>query len=389
MKYKNNEYPTIVITANILGAILNFWTELLKFLISKGYTVYCIGNNDKIFPVSSDQLEILGVKVINVKQNRTGINPFQDFLYLIRLWGIYRKLRPLVVLHFFSKPTIYGSLACGLLGIRSFSIIVGLGSGFLQSNLISKIQFLLYRFALRYNKFIFFYNNSDQELFLNKKIAKADQSRMIPGDGINTEYFCLPSLDITRPLRFIYIGRLIKDKGIREFIESARRVISTRSDAKFYVAGHLDVENPSAISFSYLENSVEDGIIEFLGPLDDVREAFKKMHVVVLPSYREGLSTILLEAASCNRPIITTDAPGCRELVFENKNGILCSAKSTESLYEAIIKMLEHTNDQIKTMGEAGRFIVLKHFSADLVSQIYFNAIKELGNDKSGLLPEN
>lgn len=369
---------SIIITTAILWTTSNFRLELIRFLVLKGYQVYCIGDPYDKFAESEGRLKSVGAEVIKIAIDRKSVNVFHDVQYFFKLLKVYRKIKPIVALHFTPKPNIYGSLVCRILGLRSISTINGLGSGILQRNIASVIQLSLYRLSLRHQKIVFFQNTSDSQYFMQKRMVKPYQVRSMPGSGIITEYFNLPSVNIERPLKFMFVGRLLKDKGFNEFIEAARKIVLNRANVKFYVAGFLDAGNPSAVTSSYLDDLVKEGVIEYLGPFPDVREAFKKAHIVVLPSYREGLSRLLLEAASCNRPLIATDVPGCREIVTEGVNGLLCEPRSPISLCNAMIKMVDMTDCQIRAMGEAGREMVIKYYNSDIVNKAYLEAIEEI-----------
>ena len=260
---------------------------------------------------------------------------------------------------------------------KIYSIITGLGYGFLgrgfKGNLVQVVVKALYRLGLKYNNKVFFQNPDDLELFVRLKIVKKrDRAVLINGSGVDTNYFSIKPL--TYPVSFLMISRLIGDKGVREYVEAAGIVKKKYPDVIFRLAGWIDV-NPSAVSKDELDLWIESGVIDFLGRLDDVRPAIEKATVYVLPSYREGTPRTVLEAMSMGRPIITTDAPGCRETVIDGVNGLLVNIKDVDGLVSAMEKLICDPS-MVDIMGMSSHKIALDKYDVDKVNQVILKSME-------------
>ena len=247
-----------------------------------------------------------------------------------------------------------------------------LGRGF-KGNLVQVVVKALYRLGLKYNNKVFFQNPDDLELFVRLKIVKKrDRAVLINGSGVDTNYFSIKPL--TYPVSFLMISRLIGDKGVREYVEAAGIVKKKYPDVIFRLAGWIDV-NPSAVSKDELDLWIESGVIDFLGRLDDVRPAIEKATVYVLPSYREGTPRTVLEAMSMGRPIITTDAPGCRETVIDGVNGLLVNIKDVDGLVSAMEKLICDPS-MVDIMGMSSHKIALDKYDVDKVNQVILKSME-------------
>ena len=362
--------------ANIGFTITNFRSEFVAELKERGFEVKIICPNDNDF---NTQLNNIGVDIIHIPLERRGLNPFKDVKTFFALLKILKREKPYVVYSYTIKPVIYGSIAAYLTKIpQVFSNITGLGHIFTTHNLktmiIRNILFWLYRFALSLNTKVFFQNVDDRDLFIDLKLVKNNNSKVINGSGINLEKFKSSSLYSKVPQSFILIGRLIKEKGISEFIEAIRIVKLKYPKVTCLLVGDID-ENPTSYSRKEINNwSDKEGVITYLGRVDDVRPLLDKTEVFVLPSYREGTPRSVLEAMSMGLPIITTDSPGCRGTVIHGKNGFLVPVKDSNSLAEAMINFLKEP-ELIEKMGKNSLDLVKEKYD---VSKVNLSILDEL-----------
>ena len=362
----------IILNSNIIWTITQFRKDLIIEL-TKDYSVICIASKDEFSKKSLDIIEQLGVEFIEVNVDRKGINPFSDLKYLIQLFFLYKKIKPDLIIHYTIKPNIYGSIASGLLNIKSFSVISGLGSSFIKNNFLTKFIKKLYRFSLKSSNKVLFLNQDDMDIFLNHNLIRNDQSLLLPGEGVDIDYY--KNCKYNKKITFLMIGRLLKDKGIYEYIDAIKKL--NNKNIKFLLAGVLDSDNPTSIEKKELDSWVEKGIIDYLGTTDNIKDFFALANVIVLPSYREGLSRVLLEACSCEKFIITTNIAGCKELCTDNMNGFLCEPRNSESLKNSIEETISLGMDEIALRGKESRKIVEENYSNEIVNNIYRNLIKE------------
>jgi glycosyltransferase involved in cell wall biosynthesis len=372
---------TIAISINTSWNIFNFRLGLLKALQDEGFNIVAIAPEDKY----SQKLKEMGVAHYDIAINNKGTNPIEDARLVWHFYTLYKQVNPDIILQYTIKPNIYGSMAAGMLGIPVISNISGLGTVFLNDSFSSKIAHFLYKVALRVPKKVFYQNAHDRELFVKSKLIEPGKTDLLPGSGIDTEKFKPQRVDSENDeeLRFLFIARLVKDKGLMEYVDAARQIISdgildrVRNDikAKFFILGAFYPGNPTAISTEDMEQWEEEGTVTYLGTSDDVKSVIGHYDCVVLPSYREGLSRVLLEAASMAKPIITTDVPGCKEVVDDGVNGYLCQAKDADSLKEQMEKMSALSARERQEMGRRGREKVIAEFDEKLVIEKYLDAI--------------
>ena len=367
----------IVVCSNTLWSIINFRRDLILCLKNSGYEVFVIFTDAEFFGTKQSELDDLGIGSIALPVHRSKFNPFFDGLFFLRIWRTLRMVSPDLALLFTIKPNIYGSIACRLLKIPYLNTISGLGSGLIHENLKMRIIKKLYMVSMIASVKVLFQNNSDIEYFVNKKIIRNEQAGYVPGSGIDTEKLKLPACRINDPRIFLFVGRILKDKGVIEYIEAAKELRQNdHCKAVFLLGGIVDESNISAIPIKEIRKWEESKIIHYIGKTDNIIEFFEKADVIVLPSYREGLSRVLLEAASCGKALIAADVPGCNDIVNEEVNGFICKPYDIKSLKEAIIRSLNVSDSELLRLGQNGREIVIKKFNIDIVNKVYLDAIK-------------
>lgn len=364
----------IIISVNTTWNIFNFRVSLIKALQSKGYQIIAVSPKDEYV----ERLEAMGVQHIPIKLDQKGINPLKDLNLIRQYYTIFKSIRPDLILSYTVKPNIYGNLAARTLKIPTINNITGLGTLFINSNTTSYIGKLLYKTGLSSSKHVFFQNQDDKDLFIQTRFTSDKNSSLIPGSGVNIKHF--KSSRITnKGKRFLFSGRLIGDKGIFEYLEAAIIVLKKFPDVEFLLAGEMGVNNRTAISEDNLNGYIEKSSqLKYLGKSDNMLELLKTIDVMVLPSYREGLSKSLLEANAMKIPIITSDVPGCRDIVTHGYNGFLCKVKSVDSLARSIEEIIEISEEMRHEMGLNGRIHIEQFFSEEKVINHYLNQVNRL-----------
>ena len=368
---------TIAIVINTSWNIFNFRMGLIEALRAKGYHVVAIAPRDEY----STKLQEMGIEYHEIVINSKGMNPFKKLILIYKLYKLYKVITPDVVLLYTIKPNIFGSIAAWFSRTPVISNISGLGTLFINPTIYSKIASLLYDIALHIPRKIFFQNSYDRSLFIKLKLVEAAKSELLPGSGINTSKFHpTPSNTNRKGIQFLFIARLVRDKGLVEYVEAARDIkkLGGMDNIEFAILGSFYAGNPTAITQEQMELWQEEGIINYLGSTDDVKSVVDGCDCVVLPSYREGMSRVLLEAASMAKPIITTKVPGCKEVVEHGVNGYLCRSKDIESLRIQIQKMIELTHEERVEMGKRGREKMIREFEEQIVIDKYLDTIEAI-----------
>lgn len=368
----------IAITINTSWNIFNFRKGLVEALIQNGHSVFAVAPEDKY----TLNLKELGCVYYPITMQNKGTNPFQDYRLYKDFKRIYKEISPDVILQYTIKPNIYGTLAAKSLHIPVINNVSGLGTIFINAKSISSIVGkMLYKIAFKYAHLVFFQNSDDLNLFLKLKLVRKQQTKVLPGSGVNLEKFKQTEIPY-QPFVFLFVGRLLLDKGIVEFVQAAKEIKKSNPHVKFQVLGFHD-DTKGNVSKIDLNNWINNDIIEYLGSTDDVYKYLKQATVVVLPSYREGTPKTLLEAASVGRPMIATNVPGCKEVVFENKNGYLCEAKNYKSLQKAFEKMLSLPFETLNMFGKNSRNLAEAKFDEKIIIDIYVKEIKKIGNNRT------
>jgi glycosyltransferase involved in cell wall biosynthesis len=373
----NGPKRTIVLSANSDWNIANFRAGLIRGLQDGGYNPVVIAPQD---PAADSRMRELGVERIPISIERSGLNPWADLRLLHQYRKLLQKLRPAAYLGYTIKPNIYGSRAAGSLGIPAIPNVSGLGTAFMHDGPLQQVVVRLYRLGFRRAPVVFFQNSEDRDLFVARRLIGEGQARLLPGSGVDLDRFA-PAPQHNGPPTFLLVGRLLRDKGVYEFVEAARSLRSIVPSARFQLLGPIDEGNRSAISSDQVGGWVAEGLVEYLGTTDDVRPFIAQATAVVLPSYREGLPRSLLEAAAMERPLVATDAPGCREVVEDGVNGYDCAVRDVQSLASAMQRLAGASPEQRLALGRAGRRKVEERFSEKFVVQAYLDVLAELSRD--------
>lgn len=360
---------TILVLGGLAESLTHFRGPLFEEMRRAGHRVIACAPDAPGHVLNG--LSAIGVEYVNVTIERAGLNPLKDAYTIFRLFMVFRKIRPDIFLGYTIKPVIYGSFAARLAGVRSiYSMIEGLGYAFCSDDV--KGRFLrgvvsrLYAMSLKWNKKIFFLNHDDLEFFITKNIVKdPEQAVLINGIGLNLDYYS--PAPIPDNVAFIMIARLIGDKGVREYLKAAEIIKHKYPMVKFYLVGWID-ENPASISKDELDYFIDNKTVEFLGRLSDVRPAIAQSSVYVLPSYREGMPRTILEAMSMGRPVITTNAPGCRETVVDGQNGFLVPVKDVNALTEAMERFVKEP-ELVSVMGGVSRQMAVRKYDERVINR--------------------
>ncbi|MFM5949477.1 MAG: glycosyltransferase family 4 protein [Novosphingobium sp.] len=368
--------PLIVVCANQAWNLVNFRAGLISALIARGFRVQAVAPPD---PAMEQRLAELGCDFTPVPIDAAGLAPHRDLATFLAFRRIIAKLQPAAWLSWTIKPNVYGSLAAGLAGVPAFPNVSGLGTAFIRRNLLTLVAKQLYRTGFRRAPTVFFQNQDDRAEFIDSGMVRPAQAEVLPGSGIDSRAWAPPPLGRPAPRHFLMLSRIVADKGVREYVEAARLVRRNWPDARFVLMGEIGVANRTAISLSEVQGWIAEGVIEHREPVSDVRPHIAEADFIVLPSYREGLSRVLLEAAAMGRPIVTTDVTGCRDIVREGENGFLCAPRDTVSLAAALEKACACDDQRWHELGNAGRTRVVAEFSQERVTALYLEAMARAG----------
>jgi glycosyltransferase involved in cell wall biosynthesis len=359
------------VLSSAVSSLLNFRLKLLEELRATG--AVHVAAPDLLSDESTLQkLTQLGCRCHDVPLNRTGMNPVKDAATLFALIRLLRRERPTHFLGYTIKPVIYGILAAWLAGVpKRTALITGLGYVFTFEakglrGLFQRGVRLMYKVALAKATSVIFQNTDDRELFIRLGLVDPGKTAVVNGSGIALDQFLQSPLPSANQCHFLLIARLLRDKGIYEYIDAARRVRERYPHAVFHLVGPID-PNPSRIREQDLEDWISEGLIQFHGYLPEVNDRLAACHVYVLPSYREGTPRSVLEAMATGRAVITTDAPGCRETVVHGDNGFLVPVKDADALAEAMENFLTKP-DLIRSMGQRSREIAEEKYDVKLVN---------------------
>lgn len=364
----------ILCLSNVGSGLKIFRGELLEEFLARGDQVYAAFPEDEY----RIPLEQMGCTVIDTPFERRGMNPIKDLKLLYTYWKLLAEVRPDAVLTYTVKPNVYGGLACRLKKIPYFSNVTGLGTSIQNPGPLQTISLTLYRIGLKKADCVFF-QNSYNKAFMEKKGVCGRAARLLPGSGVNlSQHACYPYPQDDGHIRFLFVGRIMRDKGIEELLQCASVVHQRNSSAEFFLVGGYD-EPQYMEQIQALEKA---GILRYLGWRPDVQDLMKQAHCIIHPSYHEGLSNVLLEAAACGRPVIASNVPGCQETFDDGITGLGCTAKSADSLIAAVERFLALSYEQKAAMGRAGREKVEREFDRNLVVNAYMEELEKVHHKK-------
>lgn len=360
----------ILILTNNSGGLYGFRKELIQGLIAQGYEVYA----STPFDNHIDDLMQLGIHLIETKINRRGINPINDFKLILDYFKIIKKIRPSLIITYTIKPNLYGGSVARILKIPYAINITGLGTAFQNDNLLRKFVVAWYKFACKKVKVLFFENEGNKNLFLDFNIVDSDKCCVLHGAGVNTEHYYFTKYPpIEDKLHFLFIGRIMKEKGVDELFWGIDKLYQNNKNIILDVVGSFEDDYESKI-----KDLEQKGCLHYYGYQNDVRPFIKQCHCFVLPSYHEGMANTLLECAAMGRPLITSNIHGCKEAVIDGKNGYLVAVKNQEDLYEKLSFFINVDFESKKNMCVESRKHIVENFDKYKVVNATISAMMSL-----------
>lgn len=355
----------ILILANFDVGLFQFRRELIEALLKEHEVLLSLPDGDLVRP-----LEAMGCQFIDTPLDRRGVNPVTDLKLFARYWKLLRQEKPDLVIIYTIKPNIYGGIACRMLGVPYAVNITGLGTAFQKEGLLKKLVTFLYRTALKRAKVVFFENSGNRQVFLDEGIVAEEKTCLLSGAGVNLEHYAYAPYPEEKGTQFLFVGRVMKEKGIEELFAAMERLCAEGADCCLDVLGGYEENYAETI-----RRCEEQGWLHYHGYVTDVRPYIEKAHCFVLPSYHEGMANTNLECAAMGRPLITSNIPGCKEAVLEGVSGLLCEPKDADSLYEVMKYFLSLSSETRTQMGKAGRKHMEDVFDKKKVVEETMNAI--------------
>jgi glycosyltransferase involved in cell wall biosynthesis len=367
----------VVFSGNCGRSLYHFRLAAVKRIQELGHQVIAIlPQDDYIEKIKAHNIEV----IILTEMQASGTNPLSDYKLYKEYINLYSQIHPDLIFEYTIKPHIYGTLAAKKLNIPCIAIVSGLGYSFTHKGIVSALAKQFYRFALRKTAQVWFSNNDDKLVFEEKGFVVKSKSILLNGEGIDTNHYSYAPIDYSKK-SFILIGRLLFDKGVKEYYEAAKKLKKTYPEVSFKILGFINPKDPRSVSENQLNEWMKEGVIEYLGSTTDVKPFIKNSTCMVLPSYyKEGMSTALMEAASMGRPLIATNIAGCRELIDDGKTGYICEPKNADSLANKMELLINSDDDKLREMGIKSREKMIAEFDIENVLPKYENVIKGLTN---------
>ncbi|MBR1670942.1 MAG: glycosyltransferase family 4 protein [Butyrivibrio sp.] len=356
----------ILLLSNYANGIYLFRKELIEAFRDDGHEVTISVPPDE----NCEKLRGLGFKVVETDLNRHGMNPVADFKLFLSYLGLIKRTKAQVVLTYTVKPNIYGGLAARVMRVPYICNITGLGKAIEKGGVLSRVLILMYRVATSRAQKVFFQNEKNRDVCQKRGVAKKNAD-LLPGSGVNlTEHPKRDYPDEQSGIRILAVLRIMRDKGVGELLDAAKRISGKYENVHFELVG--EYEEDERDNFEPRIKELEDrGILKYYGHIDNVEEVMSKSHIIAHPSYHEGMSNVLLEAAACGRPILASDVSGCREAVIEGKSGFLFEPESADALADAVERILTLSPDERRMMGEAGHEYIKEHFDRQIIIDKY------------------
>lgn len=359
----------VVILSNHHSYTYNFRREIIQRLLDENFKVYIVvPYGEKV-----ELLKEMGCEHINISLERRGVNPINDFKLFISYYKIFEKTKPSAVLSYTIKPNIYGGIVCRIRNIPFFPNVTGLGTAVENDTLLQKLLIFLYRIAFKKATCVFFQNHENKNFFISR-LFMLKNYKVIPGSGVNIDFFSLLPYPLDVNIEFVFISRIMKEKGIDQYLEAAEYIRSKYPNTRFHILGFCENTYEEK-----LEKLQQKGIIQYHGMQSDVREFLKISHCTIHPTYYpEGMSNVLLESAASGRPIITTNRSGCREIVDDGINGYIVEQQNSLDLIRKVEIFLSLDHEEKRKMGIAGRTKVVKEFDRKFVVDFYISELLRL-----------
>lgn len=358
----------VLILANSDVGLYNFRKELIAELFKQGYEVYISLPNGR----NIEKLIKMGCIFLETDVDRRGTNPIKDGQLFLNYIKLIKKVQPTVILTYTVKPNLYGGIASKICKVPYICNVTGLGSGFLNGGVIQKIIKIMSTVSFKHAKRVMVQNSSDMEQLINNNITK-ENITLIPGSGVNLDEFQpLPFPNLEVPLEFLFIARVMKDKGIDEFLEAAKKIKKKYENVNFNIIGSIEQEK----YISILKEYEDKGIIKYHGFQRDIKSFILKSHCTINPSYTEGMSNVLLESAACGRPLIASDIPGCKEVIKDGSNGYIFTKANVEDLVRKIERFINLKYHEKNEMAFNSRKIVKENFDRKVVISLYMAEIE-------------
>lgn len=359
----------ILVLTNNIGGLHSFRKEVIKAIVDSGYNVFISEPDDD---ERVKYFEEIGCHIIKTVFNRRGMNPIADFLLMLRYRKMINHLKPVVVLSYTIKPNVYGGMACVITNTPQIANVTGLGDAVENGGWLQKLTIFLYRIGISRAKQVFFQNKNNQETCLRLRISD-ERSIVLPGSGVNLQHHVYQKYPGNGTIKFLFIARLLKDKGTDEYFEMAKTIKARYLQTEFQILGGIE-----GAYLQKLNEFVSRGIIKHLGTTSDVRPYLAQAHCTIMPSYHEGMSNVNLESAANGRPVITTDVPGCKETVDDGITGIIVKPKNVQDLIDGVERFLNFSYEKKRQMGIEGRKKVEREFDRNIVIKTYLDAIRDL-----------
>ncbi|GGB25651.1 glycosyltransferase family 4 protein [Puia dinghuensis] len=367
---------SIAFVANTSWSIYKFRLYLIERLLRQGFAIYVLAPRD---PYTEKFEHLIGLTYIELTHfHGKSISPLEDYLLYRELLSHYRTLKPRLIFHYTVKANLYGTRAAARAGIPSISVITGLGYTFSGEGWLQHAVRTAYRRQLQKSSEVWFLNSDDREFFITRGLVRPEKTFLLPGEGVDAAYFYPAPYQQRTEITFLLIGRLIRHKGIYEFVAAARSLQKQGLAVRCQLLGFFDDNNPVAIPRKEIEEWTARNLVTWLGHTDDVRPFIEQADCVVLPSYREGMPLSLLEGASMCKALIATDTAGCRAIVEEGVNGYLCREKDGADLAQKMVAYYHLPPMAKRQMGIEGRNQVLQHYTRERVVAIYLEKISIL-----------
>lgn len=358
---------TILVLTNNIGGLYNFRKEVIKAIVDNGFTVVISIPEDG--PKATFFRE-LGCKIVITEFDRRGMNPLSDLKLMLKYKDLMTALMPVAVLTYTIKPNIYGGLAAKISGIPQLANVTGLGDALENGGILQILTIALYKLGLSKARCVFFQNKSNLNFCLKRGIVD-NNSVLLPGSGVNLQFHTYQTYPVdSGRIRFLFIGRLLKDKGAEEFLETAKVIFNKYPHTEFQILGSIDGDYQKQV-----DDLVGSGALRFWGRQLDVRPYIGQVECTILPSYHEGMSNVNLESAANGRPVITTNVPGCKETVNDGITGYVVNAKSVDGLVNAVERFIMLPYNQKVEMGKNAREKVVREFDRKIVTEAYLKEI--------------